>query len=392
MRATRAAQRSWAIRRISFTAAVLVLISVLAGKSRACVGTECFEIWSTQSGGGALTIYFDFAGRKIQTFGPLCFNGDCLYSSSDNGFITTTPAPADGYFSLADGTDVSLEIVAIDPAVTVNVSGQNLVNPGDTILLGAAPTLHVHPTWEITVPENTSLGDYPLSFKLTTPASPPYADSQVFSVTLTDLPTPTPNQPTPSATPTATPTATPHSACPGDCNGDGIVTIAEIVSCVSAALGTGPVCAAADLDDDGKIEIGEIIAAVNSVLSGCPATPTATPTLPATLDAIQANIFSPRCALPSCHDAATQVENLDLSAGHAYAQLVGVSPVTGAAQARGLLRVDPGNPNNSFLLIKLTGPPLLSADEGLRMPETGAPLNDGEIAVISEWIAGLPKP
>ncbi len=387
MRATRAAQRSWAIRRICFTAAVLLLMSVLAGgESRACTGTECFEIWSTQPGGGALTIYFDFTHRKIQTFGPVCFNGDCLYSSSDNGFITTTPPPADGYFSLADGTNVSLEIVSIDPAITVNVSGKNLVNPGDTILLGAAPTLHVHPTWEITVPEGTALGDYPLSFKLATPASPPYADSEVFSVTLTDLPTPTPNQPT------ATPTATPHSSCPGDCDGDGVVTIAELVSCVSAALGTGPVCAAADLDDDGKIEISEIIAAVNSVLTGCPATPTATPTFPATLDAIQANIFSPRCALPSCHDSATHVENLDLSAGNAAAQLVGVSPATGAAQARGLLRVDPGDPSNSFLVIKLTGPPLLSSDEGLRMPETGAPLSDAEIAVVSQWIAGLPKP
>jgi hypothetical protein len=372
--------------------AVLAVALLCGGTSQACTGPECFEIWSTEAGGGALTIYFEFANKKIQTFGPLCVNGDCLYSSSDNGFITTTPPPADGYFSLADGTNVSLEIVNIDPAVSVHISGQNLVNAGDAILLGAAPALHVHPTWQIKVPEGTALGDYALSFKLITPASPPYADSQVFSVTLTDLPTPTPNQPTPTSTPSATPTATPHSACPGDCNGDGVVTIAELVSCVSAALGTGPVCAAADLNDDGKIGITEIIAAVNSVLTGCPATPTATPTLPATLDAIQSSIFSPRCALPSCHDAATHVQDLDLSAGHALAQLVGVSPTTEAANARNLRRVDPGHPSNSFLLIKLTGPPLLTPDEGLRMPETGAPLSDAEIARIGEWIAGLPTP
>jgi hypothetical protein len=48
------------------------------------------------------------------------------------------------------------------------------------------------------------------------------------------------------------------------------------------------------------------------------------------------------------------------------------------------LRVDPGHPENSFLLVKLEGPP---PDQGSRMPLTGAPLTDAEIQRIRDWIA-----
>ena len=366
------------------------LVLSISGTSLACVGTECMEIWSTQPGGGALTIYFDFAHQKIQTAPSFCAAGQCLYSTIDNGFITTTPAPAADYYSLVDGTDVSLQIVAIDPGVSVHVNGVALAKAGDMALLGTAPTLHNHPSWQITVPQGTALADYPLSFKLTTPSAL-YTDDTIYDVIVTDVPTPTPNAPTPSATPTTTPTPQ-IPACPGDCNGDGTVTVTELVSCVVAALGDGPVCPAVDTNRDGSVDIGELVAAVNAALEGCPASPTPTATLPPTLDAIQASIFSPRCAIPGCHDATTHVENLDLSAGSAYSQLVGVAPMTEVAQLKGLLRVDAGHPDNSFLLVKLEGPPLLTSDEGERMPETGSPLSDAEIQLISDWIAQGAQP
>jgi hypothetical protein len=365
-------------------------LAVLAGgTSQACVGTECMEIWSTHPGGGALTIYWDFAHQKIQTAKSFCASGKCLYSTIDNGFITTTPPPADGYYSLVDGTSVSFEVVAIDPVVSVHINGVALAMPGDTELLGTSPTLHVHPSWQITVPDGTPPADYPLSFKLTT-SSVLYTDDTVFDVVVTNLPTPTPNEPTPSSTPTVT--ATPTPACPGDCNGDGTVTVAELVSCVAAALGEGIVCAAVDTNHDDTVEISELIAGVNAALNGCPAAPTPTATLPPTLDAIQTTIFSPRCAIPSCHDAATHVENLNLSAGSAYGQLVGVAPATDVARLKGLLRVDAGHPDNSFLLLKLEGSPALSSDEGLRMPETGSPLSTAEIQLITAWIAQGAQP
>jgi hypothetical protein len=87
------------------------------------------------------------------------------------------------------------------------------------------------------------------------------------------VPTPTPS-PTPSATPTATPSVSPtptRPACAGDCNGDGHVTIDELITAVRIALGDLPAsaCSAVDADGDGSVSIGELIAAVTHSLTGC---------------------------------------------------------------------------------------------------------------------------
>jgi hypothetical protein len=170
-----------------------------------------------------------------------------------------------------------------------------------------------------------------------------------------------------------------------------MVSISELIMAVNIALGVQPFsqCPAFDPSSDGTVSISQLIAAVNTALDGCPATPTPTATTPATLDEIQRTIFSPRCAIPGCHDSSGQDADLTLDADHAYAQLVGVPPSNGAASAAGLLRVEPGHPENSFLLIKLNGP---SKDEGVRMPATGAPLTPAQIQLIHDWIAGGAAP
>jgi hypothetical protein len=60
--------------------------------------------------------------------------------------------------------------------------------------------------------------------------------------------------------------------CLGDCNGDGSVTVDEIVTLVSIALGTANLdaCPAADGDDSGSVTVDEIVTAVTNALSGCP--------------------------------------------------------------------------------------------------------------------------
>jgi CSLREA domain-containing protein len=82
-------------------------------------------------------------------------------------------------------------------------------------------------------------------------------------------------EPAPTATASATPTPTPRATatlCVGDCNGDGIVTVNEIILMVDIALGYLPAsaCTAGDADHDGSVTISEIVAAVNSALNGCP--------------------------------------------------------------------------------------------------------------------------
>jgi len=69
-----------------------------------------------------------------------------------------------------------------------------------------------------------------------------------------------------------------RAACPGDCDGNGTVTIDELVTLVDIALdGTGTErCPAGDINGNGAITIDELIAAVSAALVGCPPTPTPT--------------------------------------------------------------------------------------------------------------------
>ena len=69
-----------------------------------------------------------------------------------------------------------------------------------------------------------------------------------------------------------TPTPTPMQSCVGDCDGDGMVTVDEILKMVSIALGA-PVddCPAGDRDGDGEITVDEVLTAVTNALDGCPA-------------------------------------------------------------------------------------------------------------------------
>ena len=122
-----------------------------------------------------------------------------------------------------------------------------------------------------------------------------------------------------------------------------------------------------------------------------PASATPPPTTPGAVsfDTIQTTIFNVRCLSAGCHNSTDRQGNLVLVADVSYANLVNVVPFNSAAQARGLLRVKPGDPDHSFLLIKLTGPP--SSDEGSRMPLTPPFLSDADIMLVRDWIlAGAP--
>ena len=106
-------------------------------------------------------------------------------------------------------------------------------------------------------------------------------------------PTPTPGSPTPTPTvtpdggaPTATatetptgptPTVTPIGACVGDCNGNGEVTVDDLIKMVNIALALaplcptegGPGCLAGDANCDCQITVDDIIRAVNNSLGTC---------------------------------------------------------------------------------------------------------------------------
>jgi len=109
-----------------------------------------------------------------------------------------------------------------------------------------------------------------------------------------------------------------------------------------------------------------------------------------TFEQIQRQIFTPTCALPTCHNVAQAEHQLSLAEGEAYANLVGVPAANPTANAAGLERVTPGDPANSFLVRKLRG--ILVDGEGVRMPRDLKPLHHLHLELIEEWIAaGAPE-
>jgi hypothetical protein len=112
-----------------------------------------------------------------------------------------------------------------------------------------------------------------------------------------------------------------------------------------------------------------------------------TPNLEPTFASIQQQIFDStdsagRRACTSCHNAAGArfAANLNLAEGVSYAALVNVA----STQRPGLFRVQPGDPDASYLLHKIEGAPNIV---GERMPRTSGPfLTDGQVLIIRRWI------
>ncbi len=104
-----------------------------------------------------------------------------------------------------------------------------------------------------------------------------------------------------------------------------------------------------------------------------------------TLSSLQSSVFTPTCALAGCHSTGSAQAGLVLVAGQSHANLVNVR----SSQVPGFDRVEPGNPEASYLIKKLRGDPDIS---GVRMPRGGPFLTDAEIARFVQWIqAGAPN-
>jgi hypothetical protein len=98
----------------------------------------------------------------------------------------------------------------------------------------------------------------------------------------------------------------------------------------------------------------------------------------ATFTRVQNEIFTPTCAQLGCHALIGRQENQVLAPGLAYAQTVNVTSV----QMPQLMRVTPGDPQNSYLYRKIIG----AGITGDRMPDGLAPLTDAQIKLVRDWI------
>ncbi len=94
---------------------------------------------------------------------------------------------------------------------------------------------------------------------------------------------------------------------------------------------------------------------------------------------IQTTVFNTSCALSGCHTGTFPPQGLDLSEGQAYANLVNVN----SQEEPTLKRIEPGDPDKSYLFLKITGAPGI---RGGRMPLGRDPLSDAQIDLIRQWI------
>ena len=98
--------------------------------------------------------------------------------------------------------------------------------------------------------------------------------------------------------------------------------------------------------------------------------------LAATLESIQINVFDASCVV--CHAGSAAPLGLRLDTASSFVNLVGVP----SRQVGSLLRVDPGDPDRSYLVQKLEG----SAAEGELMPLGGPALPQSTIDFVRQWI------
>lgn len=90
-------------------------------------------------------------------------------------------------------------------------------------------------------------------------------------------------------------------------------------------------------------------------------------------------LFKKQCV--SCHMTGAEQGNLGLAPSLAYRQLVGVDSLGSP-----LKRVEPGAPEQSYLLHKLRGTHLEVGGSGMQMPMGLPPLPEETLAAIRSWI------
>lgn len=161
-------------------AAVTLLTAAGAG---AALGQHShnIEVGSTADGAGALVMEWDFDAQPIARVVDSGFPG--LFSGDIPGFGDAADAAPDIY-QLDVGTEVEIEVTAIDPGVSVKFGATVLDSVGDTAVLGTTtPELHNHPEWQLVTADANTFGEGHVSFRVREGStSVGYADSEIRTI------------------------------------------------------------------------------------------------------------------------------------------------------------------------------------------------------------------
>lgn len=89
------------------------------------------------------------------------------------------------------------------------------------------------------------------------------------------------------------------------------------------------------------------------------------------------------CAIRGCHIGPTAKKGLDLTEEKLFQSLVNVP----SRDVPALKLVQPGKPQQSYLLMKIIGDAQIKGDP---MPRRGSALSEAQVKAISDWIASIP--
>ncbi|MCY4402052.1 MAG: dockerin type I domain-containing protein [Candidatus Poribacteria bacterium] len=170
-----------------------------------------------------------------------------------------------------------------------------------------------------------------------------------------------------------------------DVNSDGEVNILDLVLVANAFGQSGDRTSAQnpDVNRDGVVNVLDLVRVANRFGE-------TEQEDNSTYHEIQDNIFDKSCVNSACHAPPSNSADLNLIYGQSYQDLINRVPRNTAAADAGMKLIDPGNPDNSFLLTKLLGPE--NPNFGGRMPFGGGSLHKGKIDAIRTWIAaGAPQ-
>ena len=153
-------------------------------------GDAVITLASTASGGGALTADYEFDSVSRVSF-SLSGGGISFYTGIFPAFEPlATDNPTASLYVLADNTQVSIQITAIDDGKTsMKIDTATLSHVGDSTVLGTMPFPHTHPEYQLQLqlPEGT-FGEGRLSFKLTASGPTTYTESPVYTVKISNGP------------------------------------------------------------------------------------------------------------------------------------------------------------------------------------------------------------
>lgn len=159
-------------------AAIAAGAAILCADLATAQHSHTITVTSNADGGGALGMSWNFAGlpiaRTTDSGLPGIFTGNIpgLNDGAGNGVST---------FPLIDGTDVDVELMAIDDGLRWIFSGTPVQQPGDQALVGTMPDLHNHATFEQTTTDANTFAEGRISFRVVESTDVPfgYAPSEV---------------------------------------------------------------------------------------------------------------------------------------------------------------------------------------------------------------------